>query len=202
MNTTNLVFRRPFHTLLIVLLAAIVIIAFWRGPHLRARIDPSALNVPQGRKNEVPQVPDGWKRIEIKDQVSLVIPSAMTVIEPLGDSFRRRQAYADQTLSITIASDSIVRLRDSEKPALYSCASRSKRESSSYHESTIEIDARQAKLSIDRSPTTIVADLCFPNLADGVVPLRIIAVCKDDRALETAQTIFASISFNKKPRTP
>src|SRR5215216_5075947 len=60
-----------------------------------------------------------------------------------------------------------------------------------------EINGKKAKIGIDRyyQPKPINAYVCFLDTNASAMQLRALVFCKDERALETAQTIFKSIRF-------
>jgi hypothetical protein len=148
------------------------------------------------------QVTDGWKRLIIRDKVLLMIPQDMRSVEPFGDSERYREAYSNKDFSLTIVYDlvSSKSVDELQKGRLYSCdKTHTPPEDTTYRESILDIDGKKAILRIGHaSPiNSVTADLCFPATGDVTVPLRIFAICNDDRALETVQRIFHSITFKK-----
>lgn len=150
-------------------------------------------------KIEAPQLRDGWKLLKLRDGVSLAVPQDIEAIEPFGDAIRYREAYRNKEFSLTIAQDLLTpKLGNGlDTQLLFSCeADHPAPNNPDYEESTIEIDKRNAQMRIDRSSRRgpIFATLCFPreNLR---APLLVAATCKDEKALETAQLVFRSITF-------
>ena len=142
------------------------------------------------------------KRFEVRG-ASLMIPDDMESIEPFGDDVRYREAFRNADFSITIATDllSPELLKESQKQSLLSCETpRSVAENPFYHESSIQIDGRKAKLGVTKAASArqLNADLCFPSSGDSSYPLRIFAICKDERALEMALQVFRSITFKRQ----
>lgn len=89
-------------------------------------------------------------------------------------------------------------LNETQEQILFSCeADRSTKENPLYQESSIEIDGRSAKLGITKvsSSGRVDAQLCFALSDEHNTPLRVVAICRDHRALETALQVFRSITF-------
>ncbi len=178
----------------------VAVTMLWVVPHFRTGKTQSALRVSDALKHDEISLPDGWKNLEIKNKVFLRLPQDMEPTELPGDSFRYREAYSNRHIHITIVGDVLVPESDDKlrKRRVYSCDTPDYLlVRPTYHESVIEIDGRKAKLGIDRNqvPEGIIARLCFPTADDNAFELLVAANCKDDRALETAQQIFASIRF-------
>lgn len=144
-----------------------------------------------------------WKRLDVRGRVTLKIPADMESIEPFGDDIRHREAFRNKDFSITIVSDLLLPrlIDDSQKQLLFSCETpRSVKENLLYRESLIEIDGRKAKLGITKasSERALSAVLCFAASDESSFPLHLVAICKNDRALETAMEVFRSVIFKKK----
>lgn len=169
----------------------------WFAPH-RAAVSTSKALSPSGISTNQ-ELLDGWRKLEIKDKIAMMLPPDMKSITPIDDSYSYREAYSNRQIDLTIVyGEAIVALRDNQSHFLLpSCETPRLPDKSSYEESFIEIDGRKAKLSIDRSHETefIGTDVCFAKTADNEVPLRVTAYCKDEGALKTAHRIFSSIRF-------
>jgi hypothetical protein len=146
--------------------------------------------------------PKGWKKLDIENRVTLRLPQDMKPSELIGDSFAYREAYRNRNIEITIAYGAVRPLpRPEQRVDLVDpCeTSKSLREEPTYQESVVEIDGRKANLRIDRAyqPKFILANVCFLNPPDRSEQLIVLAYCKDEHALETAQQIFNSIKFTE-----
>ena len=138
-------------------------------------------------ENEEVSVPEGWKTLEIEGRVTLRMPPDMKPSELIGDLESHREAYANRDINITIIYGEPV-----------SCNTPSHLlERPTYHESVINIDGRQMKIGIDHyyQPKPINVYTCFLNTDDSGMQFRALILCKDERALETAQMLLKSIKF-------
>jgi hypothetical protein len=141
-----------------------------------------------------------WKILDVKNKVTIRVPPDMQPSELIGDSFAYREAYRNRNIEITIAYDARhPPVRPDQTGDLFDpCETqKSLREEPTYDESVVDIDGRKAKLRIDRyhKPKFILANVCFLNPPDPSEQLIVLAHCKDEHALETAQQIFNSIRF-------
>src|SRR5258708_590645 len=169
-------------------------------PRFRTVRTPRPLKASEPLKDEEGPLPEGRKKLEIKNQVSLRLPQDMKPAEPIGDSVFYREAYSNGDIHITIVYDLLVPELEKKihRWRAYSCdtphffVGRP-----TYHESVIDIDGRKAKLGIDHDlpPESITALVCFPSADDRAAELRLAAICNDERALETIEQIFRSIRF-------
>ena len=194
--------KRPSDRLLVVLLTvgiAVSVTLLRVVPHFRTVAPTLALKGSDTLKDEI-SLPNGWKKLEVKNQVIMRLPQDLKPIEPRGNSFAYREAYSNRDIKITIVYGEVIPPRPNQRDPFASCDTpRSLLEEPTYNESVIEINGRKAKLGIDRThpPDSIIAHVCFPVADDNAMPLRVVAYCKDDRALETAQQIFTSIRFKE-----
>ena len=172
---------------LVTFTAGVAVTLLWVVPRFQSVHSPSALKGYDTLKDEEVSVPDGWKKLEIKNKVAMRLPQDMKPTKLIGDSFNYREAYNNQDTHLTIVYGEPTPC-DTPRFLL---------ERPSYSESVIDIDGRKAKLSIDGfyRPKFIIARLCFLDTDDHAMQLGAVAYCKDDRALETAQKIFTSIKF-------
>ena len=170
----------------------------WVVSHFQSVSTQSAENISDTLKTENIPLPDGWKKLEIKNKVSMHVPEAMKPSRLIGDSFAYREAYNNQEIYITIVYGVIMPRRNERDRPFDACDTpASLLEEPTYHESVIDIDGRKANLSIDRhvQPKYNIAHVCFHPDDEGV-QLIVVANCRDERALETAQQIFTSIRFS------
>ena len=174
----------------------------WVVPFDRMEKTPdqgSASNLPQQREIESR---DGWRRLEFNSKAFIMLPPDMRSEEQLiGDSVRYRESYSNNQLGLILIGDIVVPVLITEvrKKRAFSCdPPEIVRKNSTYSESLIQVDGRQAKLAITRSAERgIYARVCFPNADDSVAELEVIANCPDDQALATARQIFSSIEFKR-----
>jgi hypothetical protein len=164
----------------------------WIAPDFRSvSTSMVALRTSEHVKDNQTSVPKGWKKVEFKNQVVMLLPEDMKPIEPLGDSRSYREAYSNGGLSVTILHGEFEECVTShvllDRPT--------------YHESLIEIGGRKAALGVDLYPEPNFSGvkLCFLNKDENNMQLRAAAFCRDDRALEAAQQIFKSIRFKGDP---
>ena len=189
---------------LVTFAVGVAVTLLWVVPYFRTASTPGALKVADTPKDEGTPLPGGWKQLKVKNKVTIRLPQDMETSELIGDSFAYREAYSNQDLNITIVygemfpPDIFPQRRSRRGTSFDPCETvHLLLERPNYHESVIDIDGRKAKLGIDRSyqDRYIIAHLCFLKSEENATPLSIIAYCRDDRALETAQQIFTSIKF-------
>lgn len=181
--------------LLIVALGVIAILVL-AAPRFQTSSAPTVLTVSDASKKVEISLPDGWKKLEVKNKVFLNVPQDMKPSRLIGDSFAYREAYSNKTLEITIVYGEVLpRLKASDRPFDPCETPRSLLEQPTYQESLIDINGRKAKLGINRryEPEYILADVCFVNVPEE--QLIVSAHCKDATALQTANEIFKSIKF-------
>ena len=149
------------------------------------------------QERKEPSVPEGWKRLDIKDKVSLTIPDNMKQIEPVGDADWYREAHANRDIHLTVVYGYIIAPNPNRPDPLATCeTSRGLREKPSYTEAVVEIDRKKATVSsYEFGEHQVSVMVCFPKTVDTPIPLHIVAYCRDNRGFETAQQIFRSIRF-------
>jgi hypothetical protein len=156
--------------------------------HFRPTVTRSASEAHVTVTNEETPLPAGWKKLVVKNRVTLSVPPDMKPAELIGDSPKYREAYNNQELYLTIVYGEFAPC-DTPRFLL--------ERTTTYHESVIEVDGKQARLGVDSfyQPEFTNARLCFLNADDSGMQLNVAAVCKNDQALQTAQQIFTSIRF-------
>jgi hypothetical protein len=159
----------------------------WIVPRFNAVDTPVALNPTELAKPEEIAIPNGWRKLELKNRVSILLPEDMKPIEPPGDSRSYREAYSNRDLNIIMVYGEPTPC-DTPRYLL---------EGRPYRESVIDIDGRKAKIDTDYyyQPKFIVSGLCFVDADSSGMQLRVETECTDNHALETAQQIFTSIRF-------
>lgn len=177
----------------------ITVMLLWTARPFETVSTAGTLKASHALRNQQVAVPADWKQLDIKNRITIRLPPDMKPSELIGDSFAYREAYKNRDIGITIAYGAVRPSRPNQKGDLFEpCETRPPRlEESTYHESVIEIDGRRAKLRIDRhhQPEFILADVCFLNPPDRSEQVIVMAFCKNDNALQTAQQVFNSIRF-------
>ena len=127
------------------------------------------------------------------------LPQNMKPAQILGDSFAYREAYRNREIYITIVYGEMSPNRDERGLPFDGCDTPAwLLKESTYRESVINIDGRNAKLSIDRDPQSdIGVRLCFPPDEKGV-QFILSADCRNERAVQTARQIFSSVRFKNR----
>ena len=176
--------------------ASVALTLLWIVPKV-TQVTTAPSNVTS--KTNSAQLHNGWILVKLRDGVTLKVPDDMQPIEPFGDDVRYREAYRNNEFSLTIAQDLLTpkAAPELDTKQLFSCQmDHPASNNTGYEELPVEIDKRHARLRINRSSPSgpIFAELCVPreNLR---APLRIAAICKDEKALETAQLVFRSVTF-------
>lgn len=172
---------------LLTFIIGVGVALLWVALHFRSLRTPSVLEVPNSTKIEEVSSPEGWRTLVVEGKVTLQVPPDMRPSELIGDSLSHREAYSNRDINITI-------IYGEPDPC---DTPRHLLERPTYHESIVDIGGRNALIGIDRyyQPKAIITSVCLLNTDDSVMQLRALVFCKDDRALETAQTIFKSIRF-------
>lgn len=164
----------------------------WATPYFRNGGAPGGVEIPDSLEHteqsspKVASMPEGWKSLDVKGKLTLRLPQDMWPSALMGDSLNHREAYSNRDLNVTV-------IYGEYAP----CAPRHVPDRPSYRESIIDVGGRKAKLGIDRNyqPDHIIANVCFLKADAASMRLNVVAFCRDDRALETAQQIFSSIRF-------
>jgi hypothetical protein len=186
--------------LLVIFAIGVTVMLLCAARSFRTVPTAGALKASDALRGEQVAVPEEWKKFDIKNRVTIRLPQDMKPSELIGDSYAYREAYSNRDIEITIAYGAVRPPRLNQKGDQFDpCETRQSRlQEPTYHESVIELDGRKAKLRIDRyhQPKFILADVCFLNPPDRSEQLIVLAFCKNEHALETAQQIFNSIRFN------
>jgi hypothetical protein len=146
-------------------------------------------------------IPGDWQKLDF-DRIVLMLPPDMMPTEIPGDFARHITAYSNAEIHITVVGDVLsTESKDAlrKRPANSCDGPAIITKHPTYSESIIQIDGRQAKLSVARGKEFegIVARVCFPGADADLYDLLVAANCKDIRALETARQIFSSIKFKR-----
>lgn len=184
---------------LLTFTTGVAITMLWVVSHMRTVSPPAPAKVAETLKEEHVSSPDGWKDLNIKDKVTLRVPQDMKPAELLGDSYAHREAYVNKDLHLTIVYGEVLPPRHEHDPIFDACElSASLQNDSAYHESIIDIHGHKAKLGIDLrlQPKYTAAHVCFPHDAEGN-QLIVLAGGSDQRAMQLADQIFASIRFKE-----
>jgi len=177
--------------------------ALWAVPRLRTPADQNSLEKSAKLRHQETSLPQGWKTLDIKNKVTLIMPPDMQRVELIGDSLRYREAYANRDIHLTIAYADPLDPQSEEKLRrfrMYSCDTpKFLLHRSTYEESVSDIGGRKVKLGIDHnlSLDSTFASACFPSTDDRAFELYLTANCRGDSAVEIAKQIFSSIRFKE-----
>jgi|SRR5215204_818044 len=174
---------------LLTFMIGVAVTLLWIAPRLREASTPRVSIDPVTPERAEVSFPEGWKRIEVQDSLTMWLPPDMKPAELIGDSPGHREAYNNRELNLTIVYGGSLPC-DTPRVLL---------ESPTYHESVIEIAGKKAKIGVERRHKSeyMTAQLCFLDSDGQGKRLNLAAICKDDRALDTAHRIFTSIKFKK-----
>ena len=149
---------------------------------------------------QMPNHPDGWKRINVDGKLSFYLPPDMEQEkEPVGniEYFGPHQSFGSETLSVGYV---YVEKRCNEElwRGTVSCEllTREPQGVSSFQSSEVEINGRRARqifLQWDK-PKLSVMRVCFPDVGDGTV-FTLSVNSKDEQGLDVAKQVFSSIGF-------
>lgn len=179
----------------------VALTTLWVVPRFTIEQPPAEVAISNLARQQEILVPAGWRQLEFNNKVLMMLPPNMQSVDLIGDFLRYTEGYNNGPVYLIIIGDfQLPEFKNkSRDKSLFTCdPSPILRNGPTYTESLIQVDGRQAKLTIIYTvEREIAASLCFPNADDSNYELLVTANCQDEQALETARQIFSSIRFKR-----